>query len=300
MHVTFLNFIALPITFGIGAEYALNVVTRYREERNVSRAVITTGAAVALCSWTTIVGYGSLLAASNQALNGFGLMAIIGEVVCLAAAIVALPALLFWRHARPFAEEPRAPTAPPRRQSTPTAKSRRRRRYDRDHQLRRLKLMPDSRRADALERLGLILHFNRRVARLARSGSNKRTRVGTGFEMNIFEHIYRNDLWHGGSGPGSFPEVNRPYVRFLQSFLLQNQIRSVVDLGCGDWQFSRGIDWGSTRYLGLDVVPHVLATESTSLRAPRGAVRRFPGRRQRRSRSRPLAHQGCVSAPLQR
>ena len=107
VRVTFLNFIALPITFGIGAEYALNVVTRYREERNVSRAVISTGAAVALCSWTTIVGYGSLLAATNQALNGFGLMAIIGEVVCLAAAIVALPAFLFWRHARPFAEAPR-------------------------------------------------------------------------------------------------------------------------------------------------------------------------------------------------
>jgi hypothetical protein len=104
VHVTFLNFIALPITFGIGAEYALNVVTRYREERNVSRAVISTGAAVALCSWTTIVGYGSLLAASNQALNGFGMMAIIGEVVCLSAAIVALPAALFWRHAKPFTE----------------------------------------------------------------------------------------------------------------------------------------------------------------------------------------------------
>src|SRR4029453_6173189 len=65
VRVTFLNFIALPITFGIGAEYALNVVTRYREERDVARAVISTGAAVALCSWTTIVGYGSLLAASN-------------------------------------------------------------------------------------------------------------------------------------------------------------------------------------------------------------------------------------------
>jgi predicted RND superfamily exporter protein len=108
VHVTFLNFIVLPITFGIGVEYAVNVVTRYREERNVSRAVISTGAAVALCSWTTIVGYGSLLAASNQALNGFGLMAIIGEVVCLGAAIVALPAFLFWRNARPFHEERRA------------------------------------------------------------------------------------------------------------------------------------------------------------------------------------------------
>ena len=96
VRVTFLNFIALPITFGIGAEYALNVITRYREERDVVRAVVSTGAAVALCSWTTIVGYGSLLAARNQALQGFGLMAIFGEISCLSAAIVALPAFLFW------------------------------------------------------------------------------------------------------------------------------------------------------------------------------------------------------------
>jgi uncharacterized protein len=100
VHVTFLNFIALPITFGIGAEYALNVVTRYREERDILRAVTSTGAAVALCSWTTIVGYGSLLAARNQALQGFGAMAIMGEVSCLSAAIVALPAFIMWRQRR--------------------------------------------------------------------------------------------------------------------------------------------------------------------------------------------------------
>ena len=97
VRVTFLNFIALPITFGIGAEYALNVVTRYREERDIVQAVVSTGAAVALCSWTTIVGYGSLLAARNQALQGFGWMAILGEVACLSAAIIALPAVLLWR-----------------------------------------------------------------------------------------------------------------------------------------------------------------------------------------------------------
>ena len=96
MRVTFLNFIALPITFGIGAEYALNVLTRYREDRNIVQAVLSTGAAVALCSWTTIVGYGSLLAARNQALHGFGSMAILGEVACLMAAIIALPAALLW------------------------------------------------------------------------------------------------------------------------------------------------------------------------------------------------------------
>ena len=98
--ITFLNFIALPITFGIGAEYGLNVAQRYRDDRDMVRAVGSTGAAVALCSWTTIVGYGSLLAASNRALRGFGVMAILGEICCLSAALLALPAIILWREKR--------------------------------------------------------------------------------------------------------------------------------------------------------------------------------------------------------
>ena len=98
--ITFLNFIALPITFGIGAEYGLNVAQRYRDDHDMIRAVGATGAAVALCSWTTIVGYGSLMAASNRALRGFGLMAILGEVSCLSAALLALPAVILWRSRR--------------------------------------------------------------------------------------------------------------------------------------------------------------------------------------------------------
>jgi uncharacterized protein len=98
VRITFLNFIAIPITLGVGVEYALNMVARMDQETDVPRAVATTGAAVVLCSWTTIVGYGSLLAAHSQALRGFGAMAILGEVFCLAAAVVALPVIvLVWR-----------------------------------------------------------------------------------------------------------------------------------------------------------------------------------------------------------
>jgi predicted RND superfamily exporter protein len=100
VRITFLNFIALPITFGIGAEYGLNLAQRYRDDRDMVRAVGATGAAVALCSWTTIVGYGSLLAASSRALKGFGMMAILGEITCLAAALLALPSLILWRERR--------------------------------------------------------------------------------------------------------------------------------------------------------------------------------------------------------
>jgi len=112
VRITFLNFIALPITFGVGGEYALNVVARWQKERSqpgsqqgapegapelsMIRAVRSAGGAVLLCSWTTIVGYGSLLAAHSQALRGFGALAILGELACLAAALVAAPAAVVW------------------------------------------------------------------------------------------------------------------------------------------------------------------------------------------------------------
>ena len=83
--VNFCNFIAFPITFGIGVDYAVNVMARYRQtgEKDVIEAIRSTGGAVALCSMTTIIGYGSLLLATNRALFLFGLVAVLGELCCL-------------------------------------------------------------------------------------------------------------------------------------------------------------------------------------------------------------------------
>jgi predicted RND superfamily exporter protein len=94
--LNFCNFVAYPITFGIGVDYAVNVITRYVQdgERDVSGAVRSTGAAVGLCSLTTIIGYSSLLLAKNRALYLFGFTAVLGEIACLTAAVVALPAVL--------------------------------------------------------------------------------------------------------------------------------------------------------------------------------------------------------------
>lgn len=62
-----------------------------------------------------------------------------------------------------------------------------------------------------------------------------------------------------GSGPGSSPESTAGWRTFLQNFIRQNKIRSVVDFGCGDWQFSRLIDWGNATYHGVDVVPSLVS-----------------------------------------
>jgi uncharacterized protein len=93
--LNFLNFIALPITFGIGSEYPFNIFDRSRLlGGDVTRAVKLHLGAVALCSYTTTIGYGSLLFADNQALQSFGRLAIAGEIACLMAALLFLPSLL--------------------------------------------------------------------------------------------------------------------------------------------------------------------------------------------------------------
>ncbi len=102
VRVNFLNFVVLPITFGIGVDYAINIVQRHRQEGpgSMVRVLRETGSAVALCSATTIIGYGSLWVADNQALAGFGVLASLGEVTCLSAALLVLPAVLVLREGR--------------------------------------------------------------------------------------------------------------------------------------------------------------------------------------------------------
>ncbi|MBX9873511.1 MAG: class I SAM-dependent methyltransferase, partial [Beijerinckiaceae bacterium] len=73
-----------------------------------------------------------------------------------------------------------------------------------------------------------------------------------------FSEIYAEGRWGPGSGIGSLPDNARPYAALLQAFLRDNAIRSVVDVGCGDWQFSRLIDWSGIDYRGFDVVPAVI------------------------------------------
>jgi predicted RND superfamily exporter protein len=98
LKLNMLSFIALPITFGIGVDYATNIFQRRRAEHAcIGDVVRTTGGAVALCSLTTILGYSSLLVASNQALISFGVLADLGELACLAAALFAFPAVIRWR-----------------------------------------------------------------------------------------------------------------------------------------------------------------------------------------------------------
>ena len=94
--LNFLNFIAIPITLGIGVDYSINMVHRWRIEGKgrLPTIVRETGGAIVLCSMTTMLGYLALLQSVNPAVRSFGLVAVIGELTCITSVMVVLPAFL--------------------------------------------------------------------------------------------------------------------------------------------------------------------------------------------------------------
>jgi hypothetical protein len=98
VRLNFMNFIALPVTFGIAVDYPVNFLTRLRgdPQRDVLAALRGTGGAIILCSLTTLLGYTALLASVNQAIRSLGLLCVLGELACVTAATLLLPAALVW------------------------------------------------------------------------------------------------------------------------------------------------------------------------------------------------------------
>lgn len=76
--------------------------------------------------------------------------------------------------------------------------------------------------------------------------------------MGIFDDIYKENTWLVGSGLGSLPKPTRGYRKFIQDFMREHDIKSVVDFGCGDWQFSKFINWDGVDYKGYDIVKPVV------------------------------------------
>ena len=81
-----------------------------------------------------------------------------------------------------------------------------------------------------------------------------------------FNRIYSEGIWgrdatgEGTSGSGSTLDITRQYRAYLQDFIKTHQVKSIVDAGCGDWTFSRTIDWAGASYLGIDIASDVIQT----------------------------------------
>ena len=59
-----------------------------------------------------------------------------------------------------------------------------------------------------------------------------------------------------GSGPGSAPAYTERFRAFLADFMRKHDVKTVVDYGCGDWQWAKLVDWPT--YQGFDIVPSLV------------------------------------------
>jgi SAM-dependent methyltransferase len=83
-----------------------------------------------------------------------------------------------------------------------------------------------------------------------------------------FDRIYATNQWGAGSGNGSLPVHTHGYIALLERFLTERRIESVIDMGCGDWQFSRLVDWRGAEYRGYDVVSAVIEANTKAFGRP--------------------------------
>ena len=84
------------------------------------------------------------------------------------------------------------------------------------------------------------------------------TTAVTASMAQTFARAYATGQWHHGSGSGSSPANTARYRRFLATYMRDHQVRSVLDIGCGDWQSTRLINWAGIEYTGIDLVPEVI------------------------------------------
>jgi putative drug exporter of the RND superfamily len=100
---SFASELALMIGLGVGVDYALFIVTRFREnyranggdvEQAVEAALNTSGRAVLFAGATVVIALLGMFALGVSLLNGAAVAAAIGVVLVLAASLTLLPALL--------------------------------------------------------------------------------------------------------------------------------------------------------------------------------------------------------------
>ena len=108
--MNFMNIFVTTMIIGIGVDYGIHVIHRFRETRGktgdaMEEDVVETGKAIALAAASTIVGLGSLSLSSYPGLRSMGQVAILGALCTCLVALTVLPAYLSLVNARHSADD---------------------------------------------------------------------------------------------------------------------------------------------------------------------------------------------------
>jgi predicted RND superfamily exporter protein len=93
---TYFNIAIVPTLIGIGIDDGIHLYHRFKEEKytNLLGVIKTTGMAMFFTSFTTAIGFGSLIFAKFKGLRSIGWLALIGITTTFVVTVTVLPALL--------------------------------------------------------------------------------------------------------------------------------------------------------------------------------------------------------------
>jgi len=105
IQMNFINIFVTTMIIGIGTDYGIYIVHRYREVRGrgtaeLERGLAETGKAVAAAAMSTLIGFGSIIFSHYPGLQSTGKVAILGSLSTSLAAVTLLPGFLAWRERR--------------------------------------------------------------------------------------------------------------------------------------------------------------------------------------------------------
>jgi hopanoid biosynthesis associated RND transporter like protein HpnN len=108
------NLFAVPILIGTGVDNGVNMLYRWREERDKSALILSkaVGKSVTISSLTTIAGFAALIPAAHRGISSLGWVLSLGVTLILVATLVVLPAMFELVGRRIEARRVLAPPAP--------------------------------------------------------------------------------------------------------------------------------------------------------------------------------------------
>jgi SAM-dependent methyltransferase len=93
------------------------------------------------------------------------------------------------------------------------------------------------------------------------------------YRARVFADVYTNNGW--GRAPDGRPfysdspaKLTEPIRVVVSDFIKARSIQSVVDLGCGDFELASGIDMHGATYVGVDIVPELIAWNRAQFERP--------------------------------
>jgi SAM-dependent methyltransferase len=118
--------------------------------------------------------------------------------------------------------------------------------------------------------LARVRALARRVRAFLAGEAAERERV-----RSTFTQVYVDNGWadpESRSGPGSTLARTATLREEFPALLVEFRVSSVLDVGCGDFNWMRTVDLGVIDYLGVDVVHDLIADNARRFAGPR---RRF-------------------------